>query len=127
MFRFAILGLSFAIPHLLSACSCVNIAGSCDRGWNSGDTIFLGKTIVLDKLPPPESGAFPSSYSVRFTVQESFRGSAPPNGEVVVYTGAGGGDCGYPLFLGPATWYMLRTPPPTPACTPALVRKPRPQ
>jgi hypothetical protein len=33
-------------------------------------------------------------------VEESFRGAGTPGGEMTVYTGSGGGDCGYPFLSG---------------------------
>lgn len=99
MLRLAVLSLLFCIPSLLDACSCVGIASKCDRGWNSGETIFVGKTISMERVWPPES-AFLSSYAARFTVEEHLRGADSLSAEVVVYTGVGGGDCGYPFVSG---------------------------
>lgn len=45
------------------------------------------------------------SYATHFTVDESFRGAVAPGGETVVYTGKGGGDCGYPFV--PGTRYLV--------------------
>jgi hypothetical protein len=69
-----------------------------------GETIFLGKTTSLEKVGQPGPGA-PVSYAVHFTVEESFRGPRVPGGEIVVDTGFGGGDCGYPFV--PGTRYLV--------------------
>lgn len=45
-----------------------------------------------------ESG-FLTSYAARFVVEENFSG-AVAGSEVTVYTGMGGGDCGYPFVSG---------------------------
>src|ERR1035438_3160590 len=58
-------------PHLVHACSCGGLVTSCNRTWNSGETIFLGKTTSLEKLANREGGP-PDSYAVHFTVE-------PPN------------------------------------------------
>jgi hypothetical protein len=97
--RFAILSLLFGIPRLVEACSCGGVPSKCDRQWNSGETIFVGKTIAMDRASPPDN-AFLSSYAARFTVEERLRGADSQSAEVVIYTGAGGGDCGYPFLLG---------------------------
>ena len=59
----------------------------------------------MDRVPQAEPRAFLSSTAARFTVEESFRGAAAPGAEMVVYTGAGGGDCGYPFV--PGTSYLV--------------------
>jgi hypothetical protein len=74
-----------------------------------GETIFLGKTTSLEELAQPGPGPpvsyLPVSYAVHFTVEESFRGSGVPGGEIVVDTGSGHGDCGYPFV--PGTRYLV--------------------
>lgn len=100
MLRFAVLGLLAWAPTLLHACSCVGIASGCDRTWSPGETIFLGMTIAMDRLPQPDPGVFLSSYAARFSVEDSVRAVGPVGSEVVVYTGVGGGDCGYPFVPG---------------------------
>jgi hypothetical protein len=86
-------------PPLLHACSCVSIAGPCDRGWNLGEAIFLGKNVAMEKVAKPD-GNPAVSYAAHFTIEESFRGVGAPGSEVVVDTGGGGGDCGYPFVPG---------------------------
>jgi hypothetical protein len=102
--RFLILTLLFGIPRQVEACSCGGVPSKCDRQWNSGETIFVGKTIAMDRVSPPDD-AFLSSYAARFTVEERLRGADSQSAEVVIYTGAGGGDCGYPFV--PGTSYLI--------------------
>jgi hypothetical protein len=103
MLRLTIATLFVFIPQFVQACSCVNLFSKCDQGWKSGDTIFLGKTIAMEETGPP--GAFLSSRAAHFLVEESFRGADVAGNEIVVYTGGGGGDCGYPFVVG--TSYLV--------------------
>jgi hypothetical protein len=104
MLRLTVFSLFVAIPQPVRACSCATMPSSCDGGWNSGETIFLGKVVGMDKMPGQES-AFLSSYAAHFITEESFRGASIAGSENVVYTGAGGGDCGYPFV--PGTRYLV--------------------
>jgi hypothetical protein len=52
---------------------------------------------------PPDSGGearVGSRYAIRFSTVEIFHGNPANDGELVVYTGLGGGDCGYPFAVG---------------------------
>jgi hypothetical protein len=91
-------------PQFIHACSCGGLTSTCDRSWNLGEAIFLGKATSLEKVAPAASG-MPVSYAVHFTVEESFRGASAPGAEMVVDTGMGGGDCGYPFV--PGTSYLV--------------------
>jgi hypothetical protein len=42
---------------------------------------------------------------VHFSIEESFYGGTEAHGETIVYTGSGGGDCGYPFVVG--TSYLV--------------------
>jgi hypothetical protein len=58
----------------------------------------------------PQLGAQPGpgppvTYAVHFTVEESFRGAGVLGSLIVVDTGLGGGDCGYPFV--PGTRYLV--------------------
>jgi hypothetical protein len=98
---FSVLAL---IPQLVHACSCGGLLTSCNRTWSSGETIFLGKTTSMEKVAQP-SPSPPVSYAVHFTVEEGFRGGGVMGGQIVVDTGFGGGDCGYPFV--PGTRYLV--------------------
>jgi hypothetical protein len=94
------------------ACTCahpVSNVDGCDRSWTSDGTVFLGtvsaKTQVEEPWASRGTAIVLSRYAVRFSAVEMFHGS-PANGEeLVVYTGMGGGDCGYPFAIG--TRYLV--------------------
>ena len=96
MGRVLFFGLVFLLPRLGTACGCVGIASRCDRSWIPKETAFLGRVTAMEKTG--ESG-FQSSYAARFVVDENFSGAAAGS-EATVYTGTGGGDCGYPFVPG---------------------------
>jgi hypothetical protein len=96
MGRALFFGLALLLPRLAMACGCVGLASRCDRSWIPQETAFLGRVIAMDKTN--ESG-FLSSYAARFSVVENFNGTES-GAEVTVYTGMGGGDCGYPFVPG---------------------------
>ena len=94
----ALIAFFILFPQLVNACTCVTFDSPCDTGWKSGDAILLGKVIALDQLPD-------RTYNAHLAVAESFRGSATQGQEIVVHTGGGGGDCGYPFAIG--TSYVI--------------------
>ena len=104
----ALLLLTFA-PFVVHACSCVMVGRGCSRGSNPSEgVIFLGKvTEKIAQARPTAAGAgdLPAGYAVHFSIDESFYGGAEARSETVVYTGAGGGDCGYPFVVG--TSYLV--------------------
>ena len=98
--------LMFCAPSVVSACTCAMSAGSCNQTWKSGQVIFTGT--VTSKLtvtaPATVEDAFMRN-AFQFSVSEAFRGSAIAGQEITVYTGAGGGDCGYQFNVG--TSYLV--------------------
>src|SRR5690348_10200327 len=76
------------------ACSCIMPSSPCNTSWKLGDSIFLG---TVSAVVDADRGR-----EIHFAVQESFRGTDPAGSEVLVYTGRGGGDCGYPFVVGTA-------------------------
>jgi hypothetical protein len=66
------------------------IMSTCDRGWNLGETIFLGRVAAIEK------GATPFADTARFTIEESFRGNA--GAEIVIHSD--GSNCNYPFVAG---------------------------
>lgn len=94
-------------PSLVAACSCLSSNATCDQTWKSGEVIFLGKVTTKITAQPAAPGEFivRQKLGFRFSVTESFRGPAIPGDEIVVYTGRGGGDCGYPFKVG--TSYLV--------------------
>ena len=84
------------LPETVSACSCGREPPPCEA-FSGAQAVFVGK--VLDAAEQREvkndDGAT-SVYDVgaiRFEVTESFSGVPGPR--VVIYSGTGGGDCGY--------------------------------
>jgi hypothetical protein len=64
-------------------------------------------TAKIDLATPATAETFDLSrgYAVHFSVAENFHGVSVPGAEAVVYTGSGGGDCGYPFVVG--TSYLV--------------------
>lgn len=101
--------LSFAvivvltIPAMVAACRC-GPDPPCDESWKIGDVIFVGtvKSKVTRDEVEPEGGSFITGrgYSYYIQVTESLRGPYLAGQEIVVETGVGGGDCGYPFLPG---------------------------
>jgi len=106
---FAAIILIPLMPSIAYACTCVSSNAKCNQTWKSGAVIFLGTVIAkipAETTPPQEATYFnPSRVAFRFSVTESFRGPAIPGKEIVVHTGNGGGDCGYPFAVG--TSYLV--------------------
>jgi hypothetical protein len=103
----AALSLIVLTPSLVEACSCLSSNATCDQTWKSGEVIFLGKVTAKTPVDPPAREKRPvwPRLGFRFSVTESFRGPAIPGKDIVVYTGTGGGDCGYPFKVG--TSYLV--------------------
>ena len=110
MWRIALLSLALLGKAAL-ACGCVGMLSSCDRGWAAGDTIFLGRVTAVKPVDDAKPGAFLSTVSARFVVEESFHGNGVSGNELTVYTGSGGGDCGYPFVPG-QTYLVYASPGP---------------
>src|SRR5439155_1512496 len=102
--------LGFA-PSAVQACSCVLVSNSCgvSKAFSAGGVIFLGQVVFKIKVQEPASlgnrAAMVPRYAVHFTVKENFHGASDLGQEIVVHTGLGGGDCGYPFVVG--TSYLV--------------------
>lgn len=99
--------LLWAVSAVADACSCVTSLSPCHKEWNSKETIFFGKvSAVLDNEGQPitNDSRQLSNHEVHFTSVEFFRGGKAAR-EAVVFTGSGGGDCGYPFVVG--TSYLV--------------------
>src|SRR5262249_43553844 len=75
------------------ACSCGYSPEPCEAFYTH-DAVFAG---VVQSI---EAGSKPYTRSVRLRVLEAFRGV--DGAEVVITTGVGDGDCGYPFKVGSA-------------------------
>lgn len=97
----AVLGL--ALARSVSACSCMADFGAdkpCENYWGT-ESLFLGRAVsvevmdeVDEEIPPPPLW----SRRFQFEVIEGFIGVEGPT--VEVWTGRGGGDCGYEFKIG---------------------------
>ena len=79
----------------VAACSCIQSGPPCEATWKA-DVVFVGQVLDITDLPPAGSLGDPRSWyrrRVSLKVTEAFLGSVRES--VVVYTGQGGGDCGY--------------------------------
>lgn len=105
----AIVILVSLTPSIVSACSCASSNVPCNQTWKSGEVIFLGTVIAKSSVQTPARDGVtfesPRQQEVRFSVAENFRGPAISGQEIMVYTGNGGGDCGYPFTVG--TSYLV--------------------
>jgi len=79
--------LQFAIIGLVIACSCVT-PDSPQIELSKFDAVFIGKVIRIEQ-------AKPRGYSVKFNVLKQYKGNLDEF--IVVRTGMGHGDCGYPF------------------------------
>jgi hypothetical protein len=96
------------------ACSCVSPISICRATWTSTDTfvgkattfenaaVFVGRVTAMEDAanPPGLEVTGPDRRRVHLRVSERFVGLDPAEAETDVYTGIGGGDCGYPFTIG---------------------------
>ena len=90
-------------PSFVSACTCGMSPGTCSQAWKSGQVVFTGT--VTGKLSAPAPRTVDDHFTqnaFQFSVSETFRGSAIAGQEFTIYTGMGGGDCGYEFKVGTA-------------------------
>jgi hypothetical protein len=100
---FAVLIL-ITIPEMVAACRCAFDPSTCGTSWKTGDVIFVGLVKSKGQLDRVEvegssflSGRGPSYY---IQVTENLRGPYLVGQELLIETGYGGGDCGYPFIAG---------------------------
>jgi 5-hydroxyisourate hydrolase-like protein (transthyretin family) len=82
------------------ACSCAGQAAPCE-GYGSASAVFAGTVIgtrQLEKPKPEDRDKWYWSRVFKFSVEQSFLGDTGT--EVEVFTGNGGGDCGYGFRIG---------------------------
>lgn len=89
------------------ACSCI---GEQDvrSAKKQADGVFIGTVVRSERLPmhPRDDMPFFQQYMMRFTVlvERSFKGRTfrtnAPTDSVIIYTGEGGGDCGFQFKIG---------------------------
>lgn len=89
-------------PGVGQACSCAGFEG-CQTEWKHGQIVFVGEVTSKDPIPREGSdlnSTFLNRIAVHFSVQEVLAGQVASQKDLVVTTGAGGGDCGYPFVVG---------------------------
>ena len=85
-----------------NACSCGGGGGPCESFGTAG-AVFAGTVIGVRENPPPKK-LDPNDidwlprFAYKFSVQQAYSGVAGT--EVEVFTGSGGGDCGYQFKVG---------------------------
>ncbi len=96
VFAFSIIVILFS-PAIVKACSCMSSGPPCQSYWNT-PVVFSGRVVEITtpKIEETRSAAFPEK-TIRFAVNQAFRGISGTTVEVV--TGMGGGDCGYDFEL----------------------------
>lgn len=100
--RFAVFILPLVAPSIIRACSCVTGTNACSTTLNPGSVVFLGKVVSRDEIRDSHDDGRNSrieGYAFHLTTTEVFQGQVQPGQDVVVSTGLGGGDCGYPFQL----------------------------
>lgn len=108
---FAISVVVLAAPTAVRPCSCVVVSNSCGvpKAFDPSGVIFLGPVVSRVEVQEPATFgngmAMVGGYAVHFIVTENFQGATGLGKEVVVNTGRGGGDCGYPFVVG--TTYLV--------------------
>jgi hypothetical protein len=80
-------------PVVGHACSCMEEV--CNTAWRHGEVVFLGEVTARQAVPSEGT-----RVAVHFLVREIFDGRVTSEKDTVVFTGAGGGDCGYPFVVG---------------------------
>ena len=100
LFAAAMLGCFWTSEARLSACTCAGTSSPC-VAFGNAQAIFVGHVVEITpaQLPPHEGGPIPFyPRRVSFKVTESLRGGVDDT--VEVYTGSGGGDCGFGFAKG---------------------------
>lgn len=93
----AVVAFVAGVPAGAEVCSCLTPGPSCQATWEA-DAVFVAQVLEIQTLPrrpyrPGDVPEFGMAKRVRVRVVEAFRGGA--SGDIDLYTGAGGGDCGY--------------------------------
>jgi hypothetical protein len=104
--RIALLGMVACValaPRAADACTCIGPLPACQAVWQA-EAVFIGYVTAIEPvqrtIPPDLTQPTPDIFDalrVRMNVIETFRGSLPAT--IDLYTGAGGGDCGYAFRL----------------------------
>ena len=89
--------LLFASANV-SACTCGSTGTPCES-FGSASAVFVGTPISVSERPQEEGKEIDwNPVAVKFSVEQSYLGV--PGTEIDVFTGRGGGDCGYRFKVG---------------------------
>lgn len=97
--------LCFLAPELAPAhaCSCLGPHYACEAFWTT-PAVFIGRVldfrVIWSVRGTGEWSHVGERRSALFEVEEVFKGVSESEGVVEVYTGMGGGDCGYDFETG---------------------------
>ena len=87
--------LAVSWPSVTDACSCAGPALPCDAFWTTD--VFVGRVTAIEPIVSKSELRW-GIHRVTLDVTERFRGKR--SRRVVVLTGGGAGDCGYPFVVG---------------------------
>lgn len=93
-------------PAAATACTChMPMPYTCGNEGDRGESVFLGKVTAMDLI------TINARYriAVRFTVTDGLLTDMDVGREIVVHTGNGQGDCGYPFIVGNTYLVYART------------------
>lgn len=109
----------------LKACSCVGPIPACQATWQA-HAVFVAKVLAVVDEPRPEKpdpSVFRYYRRVALDVTEVFRGEVTKSS--ALYTGQGGGDCGYTFEVG-ESYLIYAHRPPTGELTTGICSRTRP-
>jgi carboxypeptidase family protein len=86
----------------LHACTCVPHSALCGAAGDFWRTtaVFIGRVESVERAAAKQAARPIGTRRVRLRVLEAFRGTTAPGSDVIVTTGSGGGDCGFPFAEG---------------------------
>jgi len=91
------IGLSLALANVAAACSCADPGPPC-KALSQASAVFAGSVTAIEEAKSGSGEFVLYGRRIRFQVAESFQGLSGT--AVDVYTGYGGGDCGYGFHKG---------------------------
>jgi hypothetical protein len=100
----SILVLALVPGRVLVACSCVTLPGGAKPAatvlLNNNDAVFLGTVVGIGDLPLPlnVTHTYVANRLVLVRVTKSWKDVT--DSHVIIATGVGGGDCGFPFEKG---------------------------
>jgi Carboxypeptidase regulatory-like domain len=95
----AVLAVPGLVTPVANACSCIGPRTPCEA-FGTAAAVFVGTAIRSGKAEPlkDKSEPYGAPVVVKFTVEQSYLGV--DGTEIEVFTGSGGGDCGYEFKIG---------------------------